>query len=65
MARRDFFTLRVNQVERHMLENLDDRLQRTQSDTVRLLIREAARELAVSDPQPQTAVSPQVPVPQE
>ena len=52
MARQDFFTLRVNQAERRMLENLAERLQRTQSDAVRLLIREAAQQLAAEPPTP-------------
>ena len=49
MARQDFFTLRVNRDERQMLAAVAERLQRTQSDAVRLLIREAARELVKSE----------------
>lgn len=45
MARIDTFTLRVNSDERRILANLAQRLERSQSDAVRLLIREAAREL--------------------
>jgi hypothetical protein len=45
MARYDRFTFLCNKKERHILVALAARLQRSQSDTVRLLIREAAREL--------------------
>jgi uncharacterized protein (DUF1778 family) len=58
MARIDTFTLRVNRDERRMLAAVAERLQRTQSDAVRLLIREAAREL-IAKQQPVTAVSGQ------
>ena len=44
-VRRKTFTMRVNEQERQMLGALARRLQRTQSDTVRLLLREATREL--------------------
>ncbi|MCK4314808.1 MAG: hypothetical protein KAX24_03460 [Anaerolineae bacterium] len=37
--------MRVNSEERQMLVALAQRLQRSQSDAVRLLIREATREL--------------------
>lgn len=46
MARESRFTFICNREERRLLENLSERLARTQSDVVRLLIREAARELA-------------------
>lgn len=45
MARLDSFTFRVNQDERQMLEQLSANLQRSQSDAVRLLIREAVKQL--------------------
>ncbi len=45
MTRHDTFTFRVNQAERGMLEQLSRRLQRSQSDVLRWLIREAARVL--------------------
>jgi hypothetical protein len=45
MSRIDLFTLRVNDAERRMIALIAERLQRSQSDAVRLLIREAAREL--------------------
>jgi hypothetical protein len=48
MSRIDTFTFRVNTNERRMLKALAERLQRSQSDAVRLLIREAARELVVN-----------------
>ena len=46
MARMDNFGFRVSDAERAMIALLAERLQRLQSDAVRLLIREAARELA-------------------
>ncbi len=45
MARVDTFTFRVNEDERQMLEQLSVNLQRSQSDAVRLLIREAVKQL--------------------
>ena len=39
------FAMRLNSDERHMLVALAKKLQRSPSDTVRLLIREALREL--------------------
>ncbi len=45
MPRQDTFTFRVNADERQLIAALADRLQRSQSDAVRLLIREAAHEL--------------------
>ena len=45
MARRDTFSFRVNERERQMLETLAEKLQRTQSDAVRLLVREAVAQL--------------------
>ena len=43
--RTDTFAMRVNSEERHMLVALAQCLQRTQSDVVRLLIRQATRAL--------------------
>lgn len=45
-VRSDTFAMRVNAAERRMLGALARQLRRSQSDTVRLLIREAVRELA-------------------
>ncbi len=45
MARLNVFAFRINQDERMMLERLSEELQRSQSDAVRLLIREAVRQL--------------------
>jgi len=45
MRRNDNFGFRVNEIERAMIAGLAKRLQRSESDVVRLLIREAAREL--------------------
>lgn len=62
MARIDTFTLRVNADERRILNALAQRLERTQSDAVRLLIREAARELATDEAKQkqQSQVQPEV-----
>jgi len=44
-VRSDIFAMRLNSEERQMLMALAERLRRSQSDAVRLLIREAMREL--------------------
>jgi predicted transcriptional regulator len=43
--RSDTFSFRINRAERTMLATLARKLQRSRSDVVRLLIREALREL--------------------
>lgn len=50
-VRSDTFAMRVNSEERGMLLALAERLQRSQSDTVRLLIRKTVRELAQPEQQ--------------
>jgi hypothetical protein len=45
MRRGDTFTLRVSEDERQMIAALSAKLQRSGSDVVRLLVREAVREL--------------------
>ena len=47
MARFDTFTFRVSQDERRLIHSLALSLQRSQSDTIRLVIREAAQGLGV------------------
>jgi hypothetical protein len=47
MSRVDTFTFRVNTDERRILAALADKLQRSQSDAVRWLIRKSARELDI------------------
>ena len=47
MPRRDTFTFRVNEHERQLLELLATKLERTQSDGVRWLVRSSAEQLAV------------------
>ncbi len=47
MPRVETFTFRVNADERHLLTEVANRLERTESDAVRLLVRKAARELDV------------------
>lgn len=47
MARIDTFTIRVNQDERRMIAALSRRLERSQSDAMRLLLREAVKGLEV------------------
>jgi hypothetical protein len=49
MSRIGRFTLRISKSEEQMIRELSARLQRSQSDAVRLLIREAAKELSLSD----------------
>lgn len=50
MSRIDTFTFRVNADERRILAALANYLNRSQSDALRLLIREAARELMTNAP---------------
>ncbi len=45
MSRVEIFAFRVNADERRLIAALANRLQRSQSDAVRLVVREAAREL--------------------
>jgi hypothetical protein len=47
MARYDTFAFRVTREERQLIAALAERLQRSQSDAVRLLVRGAAKELGV------------------
>jgi hypothetical protein len=47
MNRVDNFTLRMNSDERQLITVVAQRLERTESDTVRYLLREKARELGV------------------
>lgn len=51
MVRRDLFTFRLSKTEAQMLGELSARLERSKSDSLRLLIREAAASLAESDGQ--------------
>jgi len=46
MTRCDIFTFRISQDERRLISALAERLQRTQSDAVRFVVINAARELA-------------------
>lgn len=55
MSRIDTFTFRVNENERRVLAALADYLNRSQSDALRVLIREAARELLTDAPAPTDA----------
>lgn len=48
MNRDESFTLRVNFNERQLIAAVAERLDRNESDTVRLLIREKARELGLT-----------------
>lgn len=45
MARKTHFTFRINEKEQLMIARLSERLQRSQSDAIRLVIREAAKSL--------------------
>ena len=55
MARIDTFTLRVNPDERRMIDALARRLERTQSDAIRVVLRRAAVEAGVWLDRPETA----------
>ena len=48
MARLDTFTIRVDEDESRMIADLVDRLQHTQSDAIRLVIRESAKGLGIN-----------------
>lgn len=45
MTRARRFTLRVDETEQRMLRELSQQLQRSRSDTLRVLVREALRAL--------------------
>ena len=45
MRRRSLFTFRINNYERTMIKALAEQLQRSQSDAVRFIVINAAREL--------------------
>jgi|WetSurSiteA1Bulk_404760.scaffolds.fasta_scaffold92779_2 hypothetical protein len=50
MNRWDSFTFRVSQDERQLIAALAEKLQRTQSDAVRFVLREAAHEHHINLP---------------
>ncbi len=52
--RGDTFAFKVNADERRMITELAQRLNRTESDAVRVVIREAVRALAADTVTPQT-----------
>jgi len=45
MKRSNIFTLRVNHDEKQLISTLANRLQRSQSDALRFVIREVVKEL--------------------
>jgi len=47
MYRKETFGLRVTNEERGLIRAVADRLQREESDTIRLLVRNVAQELGV------------------
>ena len=49
MRRTETFTFRVRTDERQLIADLARKLQRSRSDVIRWLIREAARELSFED----------------
>lgn len=53
MNRWDTFTFRVNEDERRLIASLAEQLQRSQSDAVRFVVINAARELQVQASQGQ------------
>lgn len=58
MPRFDTFAMKVNADERRMIKRLAERLQRTQSDAVRLVIREALRALTADNTTTGEAAAP-------
>lgn len=50
MARLDTFTFRVDEEEKQLIAALSARLERNQSDVLRLLLRESARALGILKP---------------
>ena len=48
MFRKDTFGFRVTDEERGLIKAVADRLQRDESDTIRLLVRNVAQELGVA-----------------
>ena len=48
MGRKTLFTVRMNSTKRLILVTLDERLRRTESDTVRWLVRQKAEELELT-----------------
>lgn len=61
--RANTFTFKVGKDERRMIATLADRLNRSQSDAIRLVIREAVRALEsdTTPPAPSTAQPQQAP----
>jgi hypothetical protein len=62
MPRSDTITVRVSAAEREAIKALAERLQRSQSDAVRFVVREAVRELEnrtgrQEEPEPQHAAA--------
>ncbi len=56
MQRVTQFSFRVNRDERQAIADLAARLQRSQSDAVRFVVIEAARQLAQGDPAPALSI---------
>jgi len=56
--RLEVFTMRVNSKEKRALAALARHLQRTRSDTMRLLLRGAARELGLGGDSPEPTIEP-------
>lgn len=55
MSRSNVFSFRVTNEERQIIKTLADHLQRTQSDTIRLLIRETFKQLHNHSTKPEIA----------
>jgi antitoxin component of RelBE/YafQ-DinJ toxin-antitoxin module len=47
MIRNTFLNVRLNASERQLAEAVAERMERNESDTVRLLLREKAREMGI------------------
>ncbi len=48
MIRKDTFGMRVTDEERSLIKAVAERLQRDESDTIRLIVRNVAQELGVT-----------------
>ena len=51
VVRKDYFAMHVNPAEHELIAAVAKHLERTESDTIRLLVREKARELGVTETQ--------------
>lgn len=53
ITRHDYFSFRVNEQERQLIEKLGEYLQRNQSDAIRFIIRREVEKLKTAEKRPQ------------